>query len=104
MSRRFLLLFSAPVVLLMPIAVDAQDRPSGATAAAANAPGGATSSARKTSSAKVSSTAPSGTGSSNKAWKQGRTLDGQPDLEGVWTNPTITPFERPVELAGKAFL
>ncbi|HEY7338197.1 MAG TPA: hypothetical protein VH639_25135 [Bryobacteraceae bacterium] len=30
--------------------------------------------------------------------------DGQPDLQGVWTNPTITPFERPADLAGKAFL
>jgi len=26
------------------------------------------------------------------------------DLEGVWTNATITPFERPPELAGKEFL
>jgi hypothetical protein len=39
-----------------------------------------------------------------KAWKPARTVDGQPDLQGVWTNPTITPFERPPELAGKAFL
>jgi hypothetical protein len=31
-------------------------------------------------------------------------VDGQPDLQGVWTNATITPFERPPELAGKAFL
>ena len=39
-----------------------------------------------------------------KPWTQGRTPDGQPDLQGIWTNPTITPFERPVELAGKAYL
>src|SRR5215468_11020890 len=26
------------------------------------------------------------------------------DLQGVWTNPTITPFERPAEFAGKEFL
>src|SRR5262249_21134381 len=26
------------------------------------------------------------------------------DLQGVWTNPTITPFERPPELASKEFL
>jgi hypothetical protein len=31
-----------------------------------------------------------------------RLPDGQPDLQGVWTNATITPFERPVELADKA--
>jgi hypothetical protein len=28
---------------------------------------------------------------------------GQTDLEGIWTNGTVTPFERPAELAGKAF-
>jgi hypothetical protein len=37
-------------------------------------------------------------------WTPSRTPDGQPDLQGVWTNPTITPFERPVELANKQFL
>src|SRR5438105_15355029 len=39
-----------------------------------------------------------------KTWNQTRTPDGQPDLQGIWTNPTITPFERPVELAAKAYL
>jgi hypothetical protein len=29
---------------------------------------------------------------------------GEPDLQGTWTNETITPFERPAEMAGKAFL
>ncbi|HTR38278.1 MAG TPA: hypothetical protein VMH80_20355 [Bryobacteraceae bacterium] len=32
-----------------------------------------------------------------------RTPDGQPDLQGIWTNGTVTPFERPAALAGKAF-
>ena len=32
------------------------------------------------------------------------TADGQPDLEGVWTNSTLTPLERPPEFAGKEFL
>src|ERR1700726_2102350 len=32
-----------------------------------------------------------------------RTPDGQPDLQGVWTNVTITPLERPADLTGKAF-
>jgi len=32
-----------------------------------------------------------------------RTADGQPDLQGVWNNATITPLERPADLAAKAF-
>jgi len=38
-----------------------------------------------------------------KKWTQPRTSDGQPDLQGIWSNATITPFERPKELAGKEF-
>jgi hypothetical protein len=30
-----------------------------------------------------------------------RTPWGDPDLQGIWTNNTATPFERPAELAGK---
>jgi hypothetical protein len=33
-----------------------------------------------------------------------RTPWGHPDLQGRWTNATITPLERPAELAGKEFL
>ena len=32
-----------------------------------------------------------------------RTSDDHPDLQGVWVNNTVTPFERPPELAGKEF-
>src|SRR5436853_41816 len=39
-----------------------------------------------------------------KSWVSPRTPDGQPDLQGTWTNATITPFERPAELAGKPVL
>jgi hypothetical protein len=31
------------------------------------------------------------------------TRDGHPDLQGLWTNVTITPLERPRDLAAKAF-
>ena len=37
-------------------------------------------------------------------WTAPRTPDGQPDLQGTWTNASITPFERPDELANKATL
>ncbi len=33
-----------------------------------------------------------------------RTPDGQPDLQGMWNNETLTPFERPTSMADKAFL
>src|SRR5262249_15118092 len=33
-----------------------------------------------------------------------RTAWGDPDLQGTWTNETITPFERPKNLADKTFL
>jgi hypothetical protein len=32
-----------------------------------------------------------------------RAGDGHPDLSGIWTNVTITPLERPREMAGKEF-
>jgi hypothetical protein len=37
-----------------------------------------------------------------KPWTTPRTVDGQPDLQGVWTNATSTPFERPKALGTKA--
>jgi len=30
--------------------------------------------------------------------------DGKPDLEGVWTNATLTPLERPARFAGRAVM
>jgi hypothetical protein len=38
-----------------------------------------------------------------KPWTQPRTVDGQPDLQGIWTNSTITPLQRPRELANQEF-
>jgi hypothetical protein len=39
-----------------------------------------------------------------KSWIVPRTPDGKPDLQGVWTNATLTPLERPAAFAGKATL
>lgn len=39
-----------------------------------------------------------------KAWTPPQTPWGEPDLQGVYSNRTITPFERPAEFAGKAIL
>ena len=36
-----------------------------------------------------------GAGAPAKTWKTPRTPDGQPDLQGFWTNSTYTPLERP---------
>jgi hypothetical protein len=38
-----------------------------------------------------------------KNWTTSHTPDGQPDLQGLWSNATITPLERPKELAAKEF-
>jgi hypothetical protein len=36
-------------------------------------------------------------------WSPPRTPDGQPDLQGMWTNATYTPLQRPANLGTKAF-
>jgi len=38
-----------------------------------------------------------------KPWSAPRTTEGKPDLQGIWTNITITPLERPRDLGDKAF-
>jgi hypothetical protein len=39
-----------------------------------------------------------------KPWTVPHTPDGQPDLQGIWNNATLTPLERPAEYAGKTTL
>jgi len=39
-----------------------------------------------------------------KTYSPPRTAWGDPDLQGIFTNATVTPFERPPEFAGKEFL
>ena len=36
-------------------------------------------------------------------WTSPRTAWGDPDIQGIWTNETITPFERPTALANTPF-
>jgi hypothetical protein len=40
---------------------------------------------------------------SSQTWRAPRTSWGHPDLQGVWSTATITPLERPADLAGKEF-
>jgi hypothetical protein len=40
----------------------------------------------------------------SQQWTVRRTADGHPDLQGVWTNATITPIERPGEFGNRKTL
>ena len=55
----------------------------------------------------VTAQAPSAGANKNgaaKTWTPPRTPDGQPDLQGVWSNNNVTPLERPKQFAGRQFL
>jgi hypothetical protein len=40
----------------------------------------------------------------NQTWTTPRTANGQPDLQGVWSNNSATPLERPKILEGRPYL
>ena len=49
------------------------------------------------------STPPAPGGALAKKWTVPRTPWGEPDLQGTYSNRTITPFERPANVAGREF-
>jgi hypothetical protein len=48
-----------------------------------------------TATAQAPGSAPAKAAARSKPWTAPRTPDGHPDLQGTWTNGTITPLERP---------
>ncbi len=46
---------------------------------------------------------PASKATSGKSWTAPRTPDGKPDLQGYWSNATVTPLERPKGLGAKEF-
>jgi len=43
------------------------------------------------------------TGQGGRVGSLARALESERDLQGIWTNATLTPLERPAELSGKEF-
>jgi hypothetical protein len=46
---------------------------------------------------------PAVAGGQAKTYAPPKTPDGRPDLQGIWTNVTVTPLERPADFKDKAF-
>src|SRR5262245_59517813 len=43
-----------------------------------------------------------GAASAQEAWRAPRTPDGKPDLQGIWTNASLTTLERPAQFKSLA--
>jgi hypothetical protein len=52
----------------------------------------------------IATTGGAADGKAPAGWKVARTADGQPDLQGNWTNATITPLERPAQFGDRLTL
>ena len=59
--------------------------------------------ARVPMAAQAPTAAPKTTGAAAKPYAPPRTPDGQPDLQGFWTNTTYTPLERPKDVNKELF-
>ncbi len=80
----------AIVAALIPALAAAQTKPNG-TAASVRTP---TTKDAKTASKKAE----------KRPWKLSYTPDGQPDLQGIWTNLSFTPMVRPANYGSREFL
>jgi hypothetical protein len=57
-----------------------------------------------TAAAQVPAVRAAATDAGAAAWTAPRTAWGEPDLQGIWTNTTTTPLERPARFGGREFL